>query len=139
MRRFFKSDIAVIELKIFSLLLIIIYIIIYIIIFIIHIIFIITIIIIIIIINIILLLSLLIYLFSFYYYFFYYYYYYYFWIGRPIRPEGSPFDRFFILGCCELKEVVSTQTYLYNPSIQPSRECLVINWMVNSCYGPYQL
>ena len=44
-----------------------------------------------------------------------------------------------ILGCCELKEVVSTQTYLYNPSIQRSRECLVINWMVNFCYSPYQL
>ena len=60
-------------------------------------------------------------------------------IRRPIRPEGSPFGRFYILGCCELKEVVSTQTYLNNPSMQPSRECLVINWMVNSCYGPYQL
>ena len=101
-----------------------------------------TIIIIIIIITIyliLLLLSLLIYLFIFYYYYYYYYYYYFFGIRRPIRPEGTPFGRFYILGCCELKEVVSTQTYLYNPSIQPSRECLVINWMVNSCYGPYQL
>ena len=62
-----------------------------------------------------------------------------FGIRRPIRPEGSPFGRFYILGCCELKEVVSSQAYLYNPSVQPSCECLVINWIVNSCYGPHQL
>ena len=106
------------------------------------------------------------YCYHYYYYYHYYHYYYFlffcyyhylfiylffiiiiviiiiiffFGIRRPIRPEGSPFGRFYILGCCELKEVVSTQTYLNNPSMQPSRECLVINWMVNSCYGPYQL
>ena len=38
-----------------------------------------------------------------------------FWYVEPIWPEGSPFGRFFTLGCCELKEQVSTQTYLYNP------------------------
>ena len=58
---------------------------------------------------------------------------------EPIQPEGTPFGMFLTLGCCELKESVSTQTYLHNPSIQHSLECLVINWMVNSHYGPYQL
>ena len=42
-------------------------------------------------------------------------------------------------GCCELKEEISTRTYVCNPSIQPSPECLVINWIVNSRYGPYHL
>ena len=57
---------------------------------------------------------------------------------EPIWPEGSPFGRFLTLGCCD-SELVSTQAYLYNPSVQPSYECLVKNWMVNSCYGSYQL
>ena len=38
-----------------------------------------------------------------------------------------------------MKEQVNTLTCLYNPSIQTSRECLVINWMVNSHYGRYQI
>ena len=62
-----------------------------------------------------------------------------FLVSGPIRPEGSPFGRFLTLGCWELKEYVSTQTYLYNPSMQPSLECLVINWMVNSGYRPHQI
>ena len=33
---------------------------------------------------------------------------------------------------------LSTQTYFYNPSMQPSCECLVISWMVNFGYGGYQ-
>ena len=37
---------------------------------------------------------------------------------------------FLTLWCCELKELVSTQTYLYNPSVQPSLECLVINYQL---------
>ena len=56
-----------------------------------------------------------------------------------IQLERSPFGRFLTLGCCELKNQVSTQTYLFNPSIQASLECLIINWMLNSRYGPYQL
>ena len=59
-----------------------------------------------------------------------------FLVRGPIQPDGSPFSRFLTLGCCELKEKVSTRTYLYNHSIQPSLECLAINWMVNSRYGP---
>ena len=71
---------------------------------------------------------------------YHYYHYYYFWysffiivtcfflVREPIRPEGS-------LGCCELKEQVSTRTYFYKPLIQLSLECLVINWMVNFRYG----
>ena len=57
-------------------------------------------------------------------------------IRRPIRPEGSPFGRLFNPEMLRNKELVSTQTYVCNPSIQPSRECLVINWMANSRYGP---
>ena len=106
MRTFFKSDIAVIELKIFLNLHYYCY-----------------------------------YSYHFYHYYNYNYYYYkcYSAIIITVNININPFGRFFILGCCELKEEVSTQTYLYNLSIQPSRECLVINWMVNSCYGPYQL
>ena len=65
------------------------------------------------------------------------YLYIYLLISGLIRPEGGPFGRSLTLGCCDLKEYVNIQTYVYNPSIQPSSECLVINWMVNSRYGPY--
>ena len=54
---------------------------------------------------------------------------------RTSSARSGPFGRILTLGCCEL----STQTYLYNPSIQPSLDGLVVNWMVNSLYGPYQL
>ena len=74
---------------------------------------------------------------SYYYFFIVIIIIYYF--NEPIQPEGSPFGRFSTLRRCEFKEQVSTQTYLYNPSIQPSLEFLVINWMVNSRYGPYHL
>ena len=47
-----------------------------------------------------------------------------FLVRGPVRPEGSPFSRFLTLGCCDLKDEVSSiaQTYLYNSSMQPSLE-----------------
>ena len=58
-------------------------------------------------------------------------------IRGPIRPEGSPFGWLFNPGMLRDEGVVSTQTFVYNPSIQPSRECLIFSWMVNSHYGLY--
>ena len=46
---------------------------------------------------------------------------------------------FSTLGYCKLKDKVNTRTYVSNPSIQPSRECLVIYWKVNSRYGSHYL
>ena len=53
-----------------------------------------------------------------------------FLIRGPIRSEENLLGNFLTLWCCELKELVSTQTYLYNPSVQPSLECLVINYQL---------
>ena len=39
------------------------------------------------------------------------------------------------LECCKVNDlVVSIQTYLYGPSIQPSLEYFINKWVVNSCY-----
>ena len=70
---------------------------------------------------------------------FFCYYCYFFLVCGSIFSEGSPFGRFLTVGYCELKEYVSTWTYLYNLTIQHCLECLVINWMKNSVYGPFQL
>ena len=61
------------------------------------------------------------------------------WSGGLFGEEGVLLVGFLTLGCCELKELRGTQPCIYNPSIQPSLKCLVINGMVNSCYGPYCL
>ena len=61
------------------------------------------------------------------------------WSGDLFGEEGVLLVGFLTLGCCELKELRGTQPCIYNPSIQPSLKCLVINGMVNSCYGPYCL
>ena len=37
------------------------------------------------------------------------------------------------------KYIYVTRTYIYNPSIQPRRGCLVINWMVSFRYVWYHL
>ena len=57
-------------------------------------------------------------------------------IRGPIRQkgEGSLFCRIFNPGMLRSKGVTSTEIYIYSSSIQPSGECLVINWMVNSRY-----
>ena len=62
-----------------------------------------------------------------------------YWYVDLFSQKGVFLVGFLTLGCSELKEQVSTQTYIYNSSLQPSRECLVINWMLNSHYGPYHL
>ena len=89
------------------------------------------------------------YLFIFYIYFCFYLFLYLFiylfslllfvWPGGLFGEEGVLLVGFLTLGCCELKELRDTQPCIYNPSIQPSLKCLVINGMVNSCYGPYCL
>ena len=89
------------------------------------------------------------YLFIFYIYFCFYLFLYLFiylfslllfvWPGGLFGEEGVLLVGFLTLGCCELKELRGTQPCIYNPSIQPSLKCLVINGMVNSCYGPYCL
>ena len=59
----------------------------------------------------------------------------------PIRQKGeeSLFCRIFNPGMLQVEGVSSTETYIYGSSIQPSCECLVINWMVNSRYVLYHL
>ena len=89
------------------------------------------------------------YLFIFYIYFCFYLFLYLFiylfslllfvWPGGLFGEEGVLLVGFLTLGCCELKELRGTQPCIYNPSIQPSLKCLVINGMVNSCYGSYCL
>ena len=62
-------------------------------------------------------------------------------VPGSIRQKGkwSLFGSIFNPGMLRVEGVSSIKTYIYSSSIQSSRECLVINWMLNSRYVLYHL